>query len=105
KDEDPSAGSGRWLKKRKTNKDAEPAKGPKTKEAKSGSSKGTKSQSKCSGKFIQEEEPEFEVVDSDMPQDQERNLGNDDEEPERKVASKCDWFTKPKQLQEPTNPD
>ncbi|GJS07298.1 hypothetical protein Tco_0364094 [Tanacetum coccineum] len=69
KDEDPSAGSDRGLKKRKTSKDAEPTK------------------------------------DSDMPQDQEKNLGNDDAEPERKVASKHEWFTKPKQPKEPTNPD
>nr|GEY81371.1 hypothetical protein [Tanacetum cinerariifolium] len=48
KDEDPSAGSDRGLKKKKTSKDAEPAK------------------------------------DSDMPQDQEENLGNDDEEPKEK---------------------
>ncbi|GJV14137.1 hypothetical protein Tco_1359460 [Tanacetum coccineum] len=47
KDEDPSAGSGQGLKKRKTSKDAEPTK----------------------------EEPEFEVANSDMPQDQEENLG------------------------------
>ncbi|GKC04869.1 hypothetical protein Tco_0996479, partial [Tanacetum coccineum] len=40
---------------------------------------------------------EFEVADSDMPQDQEENLGNDNEEPKRKVLSKRDWFTKPKQ--------
>ncbi|GJV81956.1 hypothetical protein Tco_1517826 [Tanacetum coccineum] len=40
-----------------------------------------------------------------MPQDQEENLGNDDEEPKRKVASKRDWFTKPKQLEDPTDPD
>ncbi|GJU78702.1 hypothetical protein Tco_1275772 [Tanacetum coccineum] len=51
------------------------------------------------------EEPEFEVADSDMPQDQEENPGNDDEEPKGKVASTLDWFTKPKQPQEPTNPD
>ncbi|GJT62911.1 hypothetical protein Tco_1006444 [Tanacetum coccineum] len=31
------------------------------------------------------DEPEFEVADSDMPQDQEENLGNDDEEPKRKT--------------------
>ncbi|GJS68544.1 hypothetical protein Tco_0683109 [Tanacetum coccineum] len=105
KDEDPSAGSDRGLKKRKTSKDAEPTKGPKTKESKSGSSKGTKSQSKSSGKSVHAEEPKFEVADSDMPQDQEENLGNDDEEPKRKVASKRDWFTKPKQPQEPTDPD
>ncbi|GKC52281.1 hypothetical protein Tco_1075026 [Tanacetum coccineum] len=77
KDEDPSAGSDRGLKKRNTNKDAEPTK----------------------------EEPEFEVADLNMPQDQEENLGKDDEEPKEKVAPKRDWFTKPTQPEEPTGPD
>ncbi|GKD44205.1 hypothetical protein Tco_1268850 [Tanacetum coccineum] len=80
KDEDPSARLDRGLKKRKTSKDAEPAKSPK-------------------------EEPEFEVADSDMPQDQEENPGNDDEGPKGKVASKSNWFTIPTQPQEPTDPD
>ncbi|GJZ92739.1 hypothetical protein Tco_0664804, partial [Tanacetum coccineum] len=92
----------RGLKKRKTSKDVEPTKGPKNKESKFGSSKGTKSQSKSSRKSIQAEEPEFEVADFDMPQYQEENLGNDDE-PKGKVASKHDWFTKPKQPQEPND--
>ncbi|GJZ39191.1 hypothetical protein Tco_0585754 [Tanacetum coccineum] len=105
KDEDPFAGSDRGLKKRKTSKDAAPAIGPKAKESQSGSSKGTKSQSKSSGKSVQSEEPKFEVADSDMPQDQEENLGKDDEEPKEKVASKHNWFTKPTQPQEPTDPD
>ncbi|GJT89184.1 hypothetical protein Tco_1070901 [Tanacetum coccineum] len=105
KDEDPSAGSDRGLKKRKTSKDAEPTKGPKAKESQSSSSKGTKSQPKSSRKSVQLEEPEFEVADSDMPQDQEENPGNDDEEPKEKVAPKHDWFTKPTQPQEPTDPD
>ncbi|GKA86646.1 hypothetical protein Tco_0808357, partial [Tanacetum coccineum] len=48
---------------------------------------------------------EEQVADSDMPQDQEENLGNDDEEPKRKVASKRVWFTKPKQPQEPNDSD
>ncbi|GJS82258.1 hypothetical protein Tco_0748799 [Tanacetum coccineum] len=56
KDEDPFAGSDRGLKKRKTSKDAEPAK------------------------------------DSDMPQGQEGNMGNDDEELKEKVASKRDCW-------------
>ncbi|GJW63174.1 hypothetical protein Tco_0115058 [Tanacetum coccineum] len=47
-----------------------------------------KSQSKSSGKSVQSEEPEFEVADLDMPQDQEENPANDDEEPKEKVASK-----------------
>ncbi|GKB81492.1 hypothetical protein Tco_0948387 [Tanacetum coccineum] len=105
KDEDPSTGSDRGLKKRKTSKDAEPTKGPKAKESQFGSSNGTKSQPKSSGKSVQSEEPEFEVADSDMPQDQEEKPGNDDEEPKEKVASKRDWFTKPTQPQEPTDPD
>ncbi|GJW44106.1 hypothetical protein Tco_0072905 [Tanacetum coccineum] len=77
KDEDPFAGSDRGLKKRKTSKYEKPTK----------------------------EEPEFEVADSDMPQDQDENLGKDDQEPKGKVASKQDWFTKPKRPQEPTDPD
>ncbi|GKA81064.1 hypothetical protein Tco_0787756, partial [Tanacetum coccineum] len=44
-----------------------------------------KSQPKSFGKSVQLEEPEFEVVDSDMPQDQEGNPGNDDEEPKGKT--------------------
>nr|GEV56681.1 hypothetical protein [Tanacetum cinerariifolium] len=88
KDEDPSAGSYQRLKKRKTSKDTEPIKGLKAKESQSGSSKGAQSQSKSSGKSVQSEELEFEVTDSDMPQDQEENPGNDDEEPKGKVASK-----------------
>ncbi|GKC55279.1 hypothetical protein Tco_1078024, partial [Tanacetum coccineum] len=81
KDEDPSTRSDRGLKKRKTSKDVEPTKGPKAKESQFGSSKGTKSQSKSSRKSVQSEEPDFEVAGSDMPQDQEKNLSKDDEEP------------------------
>ncbi|GJX77403.1 hypothetical protein Tco_0324214 [Tanacetum coccineum] len=50
--EDPSTGSDRGLKKRKTSKDSESAKGPKAKESRSGSSKGDKSQSKSFEKFV-----------------------------------------------------
>ncbi|GKE06309.1 hypothetical protein Tco_1398327, partial [Tanacetum coccineum] len=75
KDEDLSAGSDQGLKKRKTSKDVEPTIGPKKKDSTSGSSKGTKSQPKYTGKSVQSEEPVFEVVDSDMPQDQAGNLG------------------------------
>nr|GEU44932.1 hypothetical protein [Tanacetum cinerariifolium] len=105
KDEGPSTGSDRGLKKRKTSKDAKPTKGPKAKELQSGSSKGDKSQSKSFGKSVQSEEPEFEVADSDMPKDQEENPRKDNEEPKEKVATKHDWFTKPSQPQEPTDHD
>nr|GEW63648.1 hypothetical protein [Tanacetum cinerariifolium] len=77
KDEDPFAGSDRGLKKRKISKDAKPTK----------------------------EELEFKVADTDMPQDQDENPGNDNKEPKGKVTSKRDWFTKPKRPQEPTNPN
>ncbi|GJT81761.1 hypothetical protein Tco_1056103 [Tanacetum coccineum] len=52
KDEDPSVGSDRGLKKRKTGKDAAPATCPKAKESQSGSSKGYKSLSKSSRKSV-----------------------------------------------------
>ncbi|GJU00588.1 hypothetical protein Tco_1110926 [Tanacetum coccineum] len=88
KDEDPSAGSDRGLKKRKLSKDAEPTTGPKKKDSMSGSSKGTKSQLKSSRKSVQSEEPVFEVADLDMPQDQERNLDDNEDETRNKTASR-----------------
>ncbi|GJT42669.1 hypothetical protein Tco_0951384 [Tanacetum coccineum] len=65
KDEDPSAGPDRGLKKRKTSKDAKP------------------------------------TTNSDMPQDQEGNLGNDDDKPRKEAASRRDWFTQPTQHKNP----
>ncbi|GKB81805.1 hypothetical protein Tco_0948700 [Tanacetum coccineum] len=81
KDEDPSSGSDQLLKKRKLSKYAEPTTRPKKKDSTSGSSKGTKSQPKYSVKSVQSEEPVFEVADSDMPQDQQGNLGDNEVEP------------------------
>ncbi|GKD45089.1 hypothetical protein Tco_1269734, partial [Tanacetum coccineum] len=101
KDEDPSPGSDRGLKKRKISKDAEPTTGTKTKDSMSDSSKGTKSY----GKSVQSEEPVFEVADSDMPQDQEENLDDNDDEHRKEAASRRDWFKKPTPPQEPTNLD
>nr|GEV89900.1 hypothetical protein [Tanacetum cinerariifolium] len=63
KDEDPSAGSDQELKKQKTIKDAQPLRGSKSKESKSSSSKGTKSQPKLFGKSAQAGEPVFKVAD------------------------------------------
>ncbi|GJT43053.1 hypothetical protein Tco_0951768 [Tanacetum coccineum] len=87
------------------NKDAEPTTGPKKKDSTSGSSKGTKSQSKSSRKSVQLEEPVFEVADSDMPQDQEGNMGDNEDEPRKETAFRQDWFKKPTPPQEPTDPD
>ncbi|GKC48263.1 hypothetical protein Tco_1065985, partial [Tanacetum coccineum] len=105
KDEDPSAGSDRGLKKRKLSKDAEPTTEPKKKDSMSGSSKGTKSQPKSYGKSVQSEKPVFEVADSDLPQDQEGNMGDNKDEPRDETTSRRDWFKKPTPPQEPTDPD
>ncbi|GJV38872.1 hypothetical protein Tco_1417312 [Tanacetum coccineum] len=103
--EDPSTRSNRGLKKRKLSKDAEPTTEQKKKDSTSGSSKGTKSQLKSSGKSVQSEEPVFEVADSDMPQDQEGKMGDNKDEPRKETASRRDWFKKPTPPQEPTDPD
>nr|GEY54246.1 hypothetical protein [Tanacetum cinerariifolium] len=76
KDEDPFTGPDRGLKKRKTSKDAEPPKGSKSKKSKTSSFRGTKSQPKSSGKSMQADEPVFETVDTEMPQDQEKWISN-----------------------------
>ncbi|GKE71168.1 hypothetical protein Tco_1529240, partial [Tanacetum coccineum] len=75
------------------------------KDSTSGFSKGTKSQPKSSGNSVQSEEPVFEVADSNIPQDQERNLGDNKDEPRNETASRRDWFKKPTPPQEPTNLD
>nr|GEV77799.1 hypothetical protein [Tanacetum cinerariifolium] len=56
-------------------------------------------------KTVHSEEPEFEVGDTDTPQGQEGNRGNDDVEPKKESASRRDWFTKPSRPQEPTDPN
>ncbi|GKD97264.1 hypothetical protein Tco_1381161, partial [Tanacetum coccineum] len=88
KDEDSSAGSDRGLKKRKLSKDAEPTTGLKKKDSRYGSSKGTKSQPKSSKKSVQSEELVFKVADSDIPKDQEGNLGDNEDEPRNETASR-----------------
>ncbi|GJV06996.1 hypothetical protein Tco_1344652 [Tanacetum coccineum] len=102
KDEDPPAGSDQGLKRRKTSKDVEPSKGPKLKESKLSSSKGTKSQPKSSGKSAQAEESVFEIANTEMPQNQGSDLGNTGEQPNVKDAPKHDWFKKPER---PSTPD
>ncbi|GJR67676.1 hypothetical protein Tco_0013741 [Tanacetum coccineum] len=90
KDEDPSAGPDRREKRRKTDKDAESSKDPK--------SKGSKSSHKSTGKSAHTEEPRH---DSGMPHDQEFDTGNNDDQPVVE-ATKDDWFKKP---DKPLTPD
>nr|GEW12575.1 hypothetical protein [Tanacetum cinerariifolium] len=97
-DEDPPAGSDQGLEKKKTSKDVEPPKGSKSKESKTSSSRGTKSQSKSSRKSMQAEEPVFETADTKMPQDQ---RGNTEEQPNVKATRRDDWFKKPERTPTP----
>ncbi|GKF69529.1 hypothetical protein Tco_0202586, partial [Tanacetum coccineum] len=53
----------------------------------------------------QSEEPVFEVADYDMPQDQERDIGENKDEPRKETASRSEWFKKPTLVQEPTDTD
>ncbi|GKB16639.1 hypothetical protein Tco_0850562 [Tanacetum coccineum] len=68
KDEDPSAGSDRRTKRRKSNKD---------------------------GNSTQADEPEFETADTEMQQDQGNESGHIDDQPDNEAAPKHDWFQKP----------
>ncbi|GJV31801.1 hypothetical protein Tco_1392201, partial [Tanacetum coccineum] len=104
KDQDPSTGSNRGTKRRKSSKDAESSRDPKFKESKStSSSKGTsRSQHKSSGKSAHAEEPSYIVDDSGVQKNQEFDTGNNDEQPEDETAPKNDWFKKPER---PLTPD
>ncbi|GKE19210.1 hypothetical protein Tco_1426787 [Tanacetum coccineum] len=78
KDQDPSTGSDRGMKRRKSSKDAESSRDPKSKESKStSSSKGT-----SNIKF---------------------DMGNNDEQPDDEAISKSDWYKKPEQSPTPTS--
>ncbi|GJT01872.1 hypothetical protein Tco_0823041 [Tanacetum coccineum] len=92
KDQDPSAGSDRGTKRRKSSKDAESSRDPKSKESKStSSSKGTsRSQHKSSGKSAHAKKPSHTVDDSGVQQSQEFDTGNNDEQSNDKVAPKSD---------------
>ncbi|GJW99726.1 hypothetical protein Tco_0183640 [Tanacetum coccineum] len=99
KDQDPPARPDQGLKKRKTNKDVEPSKKPKS----TGSSKGTsQSQLKSNGKSVQAEETVFEATDTDMPLNQGDDTGNTNEQPNVEAVTKDDWFKKPPR---PPTPD
>ncbi|GJU41295.1 hypothetical protein Tco_1194252 [Tanacetum coccineum] len=63
--------------------------------------KGSKSQSKSSGKSAQVEEPVFETADTKMPQDQGDDLGNTKDQSNVEEASKNDWFKKPERSPTP----
>ncbi|GJR77610.1 hypothetical protein Tco_0089975, partial [Tanacetum coccineum] len=104
KDQDPSAGSDRGTKRRKSSKEAESQKDPRSKEGKSSSSSKDTSRShhKSSGKSAHAEEPSHTVDDSGVQKNQEFDTGNNDEQPDDETAPKNDWFKKPER---PLTPD
>ncbi|GKD41907.1 hypothetical protein Tco_1266552 [Tanacetum coccineum] len=104
KDQDPSAGSDRGTKRRKSSKEAESSRDSRSKEKKSSSTSkdASHSQHKPSGKSAHAEEPSHTVDDSGVQQNQEFDMGNNDEQPADKEVSKADWFKKPER---PPTPD
>ncbi|GJQ89113.1 hypothetical protein Tco_0000252 [Tanacetum coccineum] len=103
KDQDPSDGSNRGTKRRKSSKDAESSRDPKSKEFKStSSSQGTpRYHHKSSRKSAHAEEPSHTVDDSRVQQNQEFDTGNNDKQPDDKAVSKDDWYKKPEKPQTP----
>nr|GEU28781.1 hypothetical protein [Tanacetum cinerariifolium] len=83
KDQDPSFGSDRGTKRRKSSKDAESSRNLRSKEKKSSSTSkdASQSQHKHDSKFAHVEEPSHTVDDSGVQQDQEFDTGNNDEQP------------------------
>ncbi|GKE70642.1 hypothetical protein Tco_1528714, partial [Tanacetum coccineum] len=104
KDQDPSAGSKRGSKRRKSSKDVESSKDSRSNENKSSSTSkdASHSQHKLSGKSAHAEEPSHTVEDSGVQQNQEFYMGYTNEQPADKEASKSDWF---KKLERPPTPD
>ncbi|GKE25936.1 hypothetical protein Tco_1441320 [Tanacetum coccineum] len=104
KDQDPSVGSDRGTKRRKSSKETESSRDPKSKESKSSSSsKGTsRSQNKSSSKSAHAEEPSQIVDDLGAQQNQEFDTGHNDEQLDDEAVSKDDWFKKPER---PPTPD
>nr|GEU87658.1 hypothetical protein [Tanacetum cinerariifolium] len=96
KDEDPSAGSDRGTKRRKSGKNAESSKDSRSKEKKSLSTSkdASKSQHKSFSKSVHGEEPSHAVEELGMQQDQEF-FTQDNDEPVNKEVTKADWFKKP----------
>ncbi|GKF56888.1 hypothetical protein Tco_0170425 [Tanacetum coccineum] len=97
KDQEPSAGSDRRTKKRKSSKDAESSRDSRSKEKKSSITPkdAFHSQHKSSGKSVHAEEPSHRVDDSRVHQNQEFDMGHTDDQPDIKAAPKHNCFKKP----------
>nr|GEW77331.1 hypothetical protein [Tanacetum cinerariifolium] len=96
KDQDPSVGSDRGTKRRKSSNEAESSRDSRSKEKKSSrtSKDAFHSQHKPSGKSAHAEYPSHTVDDSGVQQHQEFDAHNNDEQPADKEVSKDGWFKK-----------
>ncbi|GJS90175.1 hypothetical protein Tco_0772811 [Tanacetum coccineum] len=110
KDEDPSTGSDRGLKKRKTSKDGRTIQSQK-KRFTSGSIQGTKSHKSINSLNNSHQHLKvdggtvFEVQTREHATRSIRNLGDYENEPRNETALRRDWFKKPTPPQEPTDPN
>ncbi|GJX13952.1 hypothetical protein Tco_0205710 [Tanacetum coccineum] len=106
KDQDPSAGSDRRTKRRKSSKDAESSRDSRSKEKKSSSTPkdAFHSQHKSSGKSAHAEEPSHTVDESGVHQNQEFDMGHTDDQPDIEAAPKHDYFKKPDQVARAEDP-
>ncbi|GKD46041.1 hypothetical protein Tco_1270686 [Tanacetum coccineum] len=97
KDQDPSIGSDRGKKRRKSSKDVEYSRYSRSKEEKfsSTSKDASQSQHKSFDKSAHAEEPSHTVEDSGMQQNQKFIMRDNDEQPTDREVTKADWFKKP----------
>ncbi|GJV64240.1 hypothetical protein Tco_1475068, partial [Tanacetum coccineum] len=110
KDQDPSDGSDRWMKRKKSSKEAESSRDSRSKEKKysSTSKDASHSQHNPSGKSAHAEEPSHRVDDSREQQNQEFDTGNNDEQPADKERQHVDfrppqtWISQVSCAKEPT---
>ncbi|GKE09838.1 hypothetical protein Tco_1413389, partial [Tanacetum coccineum] len=104
KDQDPSVGSDRGTKRKKSSKEVESSKDSRSKENKSSSTSKDASQSKHKSfdKSAYAEEPSHTVEDSSVQQDQEFVIRENNDQPADKEVTKADWFKKPER---PPTPD
>ncbi|GJW83399.1 hypothetical protein Tco_0156544 [Tanacetum coccineum] len=109
KDRDPSAGSDRGTKRRKSSKEAESSRDSRSKEKKSSSTSKdpSHSQQKPSGKSAHAKEPSHTVDDSGVQQDQEFDTDNNDAQPADKERQHVDsrppqtWISQVSRAKEP----
>ncbi|GKE64559.1 hypothetical protein Tco_1518720 [Tanacetum coccineum] len=102
-DQEPSAGTDRGSKRRRTGKEPESSSAPKETTSKSTgkSTEGSKSLQKSAGQSAPTEEPIHTEDDFEEPTYQEFETGVNDNQPEDEIHPHPDWFQKPTRLPSP----